>query len=84
VPGLNKSNEKRIKEQIINYLYEKYPSSFTAKWIARELIRDNEFTGRLLRELEDTKLIEKNERRSSYFTYYRLSDIAKSSYDSKL
>jgi predicted transcriptional regulator with HTH domain len=84
VPPLNKSNEKRIKEQILQYLYEKYPSSFTSKWISKELIRDNEFVGRLLNELEVAKVIEKNERRSSHFTYYRLSEIAKKAYDSKV
>ena len=81
MPGLNKSNEKRIKEQILHYLYEKYPSSFTPKWIGKELIRDNEFIGRLLAELHEAKLIEKNERRSRHFDYFKLSEVAKQAYD---
>ena len=83
MPSLSRSNEKRIKEQIIQFLYENHPNSYTAKRIGRELIRDNEFVDRLLRELEETKIVTVNQNKSRSFKYYRLTDIAKRAYDSK-
>lgn len=84
MPGLNKSNEKRIKEQIIQYLYENYPNSYTSKRIGKELIRNNEFTARLLKELEEAKVVAVNQNKSKFFKYYRLTDIAKRAYDNKV
>lgn len=81
---LSGSTLNKIKEQIILTLYEKYPKSYTAKAIGREIGRDNELIGRLLDELKKNKVVILNVKKSKFFKYYRLSDVAKRIYDKKL
>jgi len=53
------SQEKldRIKEEILSTMFRNSPKALFAAEIAHHIIRDEEFTKRLLLELEDKKLI---------------------------
>lgn len=83
MPKMSVRTRRRIIEQIISFLYENYPSSYTPKRIGYELARDNEFVTGLLKDLEKKKVIGVNREKSKYFTYYRLSKVAKQAYDNK-
>ncbi len=75
------SNEKkeRIFEQILAYLYSINPKPVFTVSIAREIIRDEEFTKKLLIELKKKDLvieIKKNPKGKNYLkrSRWRLSD----------
>ncbi|MEM3405584.1 MAG: hypothetical protein QW117_01255 [Candidatus Pacearchaeota archaeon] len=56
---LSQNKKEKIQEQIISYLLTIYPSSkFTAE-IAREIARDEEFTLKLLKDLEEKRIVSK-------------------------
>ena len=74
----------KIKEQIIIFLYENYPRSYTAAYVGRDIGRKNELVGRLLDELNKKKVVLLNIKKSKSFKYYRLSEVAKKVYDKEL
>jgi DNA-binding IscR family transcriptional regulator len=54
---LSQFKRDRIAEQILSFLYRRYPQGpFTAE-IAREIVRDEEFVKRLLFYLKDKDLV---------------------------
>jgi predicted transcriptional regulator with HTH domain len=84
------SNEKRekISEQILAYLYSINPRPTFTVNIARELIRDEEFTKKLLLELKKKGFvieIKKNPKGISYSkrSRWRLSDKVYELYNQK-
>ncbi len=54
---LSQDKKNKITEQILSLLFHSFPKEpFTAE-IAREIVRDEEFTKRLLFELKDKNLV---------------------------
>ena len=54
---ISKQKQDKIAEQILSFLYHTYPDAqFTSK-TANEIIRDEEFTLNLLKELESKGLV---------------------------
>ena len=49
--------EKKIKEEILRLLYENYPKMFYTKNIADDLIRNDEFILKLMKELNKDDLV---------------------------
>jgi len=54
---LSKDKIDRIKEAILSVLYKNSPKPLFTSDIAMEIIRDEEFTKKVLKELESQKLI---------------------------
>ena len=54
---ISKEKSDKIKESILSYLYEVNPKALFTADIAREILRDEEFTKRLLFELKETSLV---------------------------
>jgi len=50
---ISKEKQERIKEQILGILFQNSPKALFTSDIAKELVRDEEFTKRLLSELKD-------------------------------
>lgn len=53
---LSKKREEKIKEEILSILYENITGLSTYR-VGEEILRDDEFTLRLLKELEEKKLV---------------------------
>ncbi|PIN90942.1 hypothetical protein COU60_01205 [Candidatus Pacearchaeota archaeon CG10_big_fil_rev_8_21_14_0_10_34_76] len=71
MPPISKIKRDKISEQILHYLFSISPeSNFTSK-IAEQIIRDEEFTKALLKDLEKNKLIVKIKKSSSGLDYIR-------------
>lgn len=54
---ISKEKVNKIKESILSYLYEVNPKSLFTADVAREILRDEEFTKRLLLELKEANLV---------------------------
>ena len=54
---ISKEKQQKIKEEILSLLFEKSPKSLYTYEVAKELIRDEEFIKRLLKELSRDKLV---------------------------
>ncbi|MBU2634161.1 MAG: hypothetical protein KJ674_02865 [Nanoarchaeota archaeon] len=54
---LGKDKESRIKEQILEVLYNTFPKMFYTKELADEILRKDEFILKLLLELKRTGLL---------------------------
>ena len=54
---ISKQKIDKIKESMLSYLYEVNPKALFTVDIAREILRDEEFTKRLLLELKDSNLL---------------------------
>ena len=59
MPPISKKKRSKISEQILAYLYGISPETAFTVAIANEIIRDEEFTKSLLKELESNKLLVK-------------------------
>ena len=85
---LSQEKKDKITEQILSFLYHTFPNEpFTAE-IAREIIRDEEFTKRILFELKDKNLVipvKKNKNGDSFTkrVRWRLSSQVYNIYSSK-
>jgi len=55
---LSQENIQKIKEMILNEIYHNSPKALYTAEIARLIIRDEEFTKKLLLELKQSSLIE--------------------------
>ena len=66
---LSQDKKNKINEQILSFLFHSFPKEpFTAE-VAREIVRDEEFTKRLLFELQNKNLvvpIRKNKKGESF------------------
>ena len=54
---LSKKKKEKIAEQILSVLYDQFPKPLFTSEIAKEIIRDEEFTKNLLSELSKKDLI---------------------------
>ena len=59
MPRLSQQKEEKIKEQILYYLFSKFPKQLFTVEVATEIARDEEFVKRLLLELEKKQLVVK-------------------------
>jgi len=57
VSKIGKEKEGRIKEDILRFLYDEYPSFHYTNAIAYEVLRDNEFVLRLMRDMLKEDLV---------------------------
>ncbi len=86
---ISKEKRERIAEQILSFLYHRFPiAEFTAS-IAKEIARDEEFVKKLLFELKEKELvvaIKKNPKGSPYSRRirWRLSNKAYQAYKQHL
>jgi len=71
MPQISKEKKDKISEQILAYLFNQSPESKFTSTIAKELARDEEFTKKLLRELQKQKLIIKIKKNPSGTEYIR-------------
>ena len=69
MPTISDKNKKKIKEQILQILFENNLNSLYTSNIAEEIIRDEEFTLILLGELEKEGFIKKITKNSDGKTY---------------
>jgi hypothetical protein len=60
---ISKEKQDRIKEDILREMFENYPEFEYTESVAEKIIRDNEFTLKLLKEMKRKNLI--NEIRES-------------------
>ncbi len=54
---IGKNKGDRIKEEILRFLYDEYPSFHFTNRISYEVIRDNEFVLKLMREMRKEELV---------------------------
>jgi len=71
MPQISKEKRDKISEQILAYLFNQSPESKFTSTIAKELARDEEFTKKLLLDLQNQKLIIKIKKNSSGMEYLR-------------
>lgn len=57
MPPISKEKIKKIKENIIFCLFNSFPKALFTSEIANEIVRDEEFTKKILLELEKEKFI---------------------------
>ena len=71
MPPISQEKRDKVSEQILAYLFNQSPESKFTSIIAKELARDEEFTKKLLVELQKQKLIIKIKKNSSGTEYLR-------------
>ncbi len=57
MPSISKEKIKKIKENIIFFLFNSFPKALFTSEIASEIARDEEFTKKILLDLEKEKII---------------------------
>ena len=85
MPPISKAKRSKISEQILSHLYNHSPEALFTSVIANEIIRDEEFTKSLLKELETHKLVVRVTKSQSGKDYqrwerWRLSNAAFDAY----
>ncbi|MGV8142458.1 MAG: hypothetical protein ACP5NS_02365 [Candidatus Pacearchaeota archaeon] len=85
MPPISKAKRSKISEQILSHLYSSAPQALFTSTIAEEIVRDEEFTKSLLKELEVHKLVVKVTKSPSGQEYqrwerWRLSNAAFDAY----
>ena len=84
---ISQQKKEKISEQILAFLYSKNPQALFTSHIAREVARDEEFTKRLLLELEEKKFVLSIQKNPKGITYtrrirWKLSPTAYQAYSS--
>ncbi|MBP7708453.1 hypothetical protein KA107_02115 [Candidatus Pacearchaeota archaeon] len=69
MPQLSKQKVDKIQEQIIYFLYSTFPKQVFTVEIAREIARDEEFTKKMLLDLEKKELILRIDKNSEGIKY---------------
>ncbi|MEM4330424.1 MAG: hypothetical protein QW273_00235 [Candidatus Pacearchaeota archaeon] len=57
MPFISSDKIEKIKEQILFFLFTNYPKSFFTKEISQEIARDEEFTKKILIDLEKNHFV---------------------------
>lgn len=57
MPRISTSKEEKIKETILQLLFQESPNSMFTYYIAQELARDEEYIKKILEELESKKYV---------------------------
>ncbi len=89
MPKISQQKQQKIQEQILFLLFQTFPKQIFTADIAKEIARDEEFTKKLLLDLEKKKLIVKINKNSQGITYsrrlrWRLSNKTHSAYKKTL
>lgn len=71
MPKISKEKIEKIKEQILNLLFNSFPKSFFTSDISKEIARDEEFTKNILLELEKKGLVFKISKNKEGLNYTR-------------
>lgn len=72
---------KKIKEEILALLYNKFPHPLFTAQIAKELARDEEFIKKILLDLEKLGLVKKiNEKKGKIFVRKTLWQLTEKAY----
>ena len=71
MPKISQQKIEKISEQIMSFLYSIFPKQVFTSDIAKEMARDEEFTKKLLKELEKKELIVKINKNPKGFKYSR-------------
>jgi len=71
MPPISKGKVKKINELILSFLYHNSPNSFYTYNIAQEIIRDEEFTKKLLHDLAKGELVVRIDKSSKGVTYLK-------------
>lgn len=69
MPTISQQKKEKIEEQILFYLFSSFPKQIYTSIIAKELARDEEFTKKLLLDLEKKELVIKINKNPEGFTY---------------
>ena len=85
MPPISKVKRSKISEQILSHLFQNTPQALFTSAIANELVRDEEFTKSLLKELESHNLVVRVTKSQSGKEYqrwerWRLSNAAFEAY----
>ena len=70
---ISQKNKDKISEQILSYLFSVYPQAKFTSYIAAEIIRDEEFTKKLLLNLKKKKLVIEIKKNPQGILYVRRS-----------
>ena len=81
---ISEEKMKRIKGAVCTLLYEKHPKTITANKIAEELVRDNEFISKILKDLESERIVLKTRKKEGKVYKWMLTSAAKKIYDERL
>jgi len=71
MPQISDVKIKKIKENILAFLYENSPKALYTVTIARELARDEEFIKKLLQQLEKAALVSRIKKNTKGIVYSR-------------
>ena len=71
MPIISQQKIEKISEQILLYLFSIFPKQIFTSKIAKEIARDEEFTKKLLKELEKKGLVTKINKNSQGIQYSR-------------
>ena len=71
MPQISEEKKNKISEQILHYLFTKFPQPMFTADVAKEIARDEEFVKLLLLKLEKEKLIIKVCKNSEGYEYKR-------------
>ena len=69
MPKISKEKEEKVQEQILHYLFGVFPKQVFTSKVAFEIARDEEFTKRLLFELEKKDLVVKINKNPEGYRY---------------
>ncbi len=83
MPKISKEKENKIIEQILFLLYSKFPQLIFTSDIAKEIARDEEFTKKILTEMEKKDLVTKVSKNPEGINYIKRSRwrISNKAYD---
>ncbi len=87
MPRLSKQKQEKIQEQILFFLFSCFPKQLFTVEIAKEIARDEEFTKKILLELESKELLVKIDKNPEGIKYekrlrWRISNKAYEIYNS--
>jgi len=85
MPTISQQKIEKISEQILSHLYSIFPKQVFTSDIAKELARDEEFTKKLLKTLEEKELVIKIDKNPKGLQYsrrlrWRISNKAHAAY----
>jgi predicted transcriptional regulator with HTH domain len=71
MPKISNKKTQKVQEQILHFLFSKFPRQIFTSHIAEEIARDEEFTKKLLIDLEKKGLVVKINQNPSGLRYSR-------------
>lgn len=86
MPRISEDKKKKISEQILHFLFVKFPTPMFTVEVAKEIARDEEFVKALLLRLEKERLVVKISKNQDGYEYkkrlrWRLSNNMQETYE---